>query len=103
MPIGKEPPIARTSRVIYRGLLRFYSPEVRLKFGEEMIDVFVAMLREAVAEQRAVAIFSVWQSALWELLTVALPSRLASNAVRAGALSFLASAVLFLVFFRAVS
>jgi hypothetical protein len=46
---------------------------------------------------------SLWRSALWELLTVAVPLRLASNAVMAGAISFLASSVLFLVFFRAVS
>jgi len=40
----------------------------------------------------------IWGSVLWELLTVALPARLASNAVMAGALSFLASSALFLVF-----
>jgi len=103
MPISREPAIARTSRIIYGGLLMFYPPALRRKFGEEMVDVFVATLCDATVERRAVGIFSLWRSALWELLTVALPSRFASNAVMAGALSFLASAALFLVFFRAVS
>ena len=68
-----------------------------------MLDVFNAQLCDAIAEGSAMEFFRLWRSALWELLTVALPSRLASNEVMAGTLSFLASAALFLVFFRAVS
>jgi len=103
MPVRKESAIVRCSRVLYRGLLSFYSPELRCKFGEEMTDVFVALLGEAMDQGKRVEIFLLWRSALWELLTVAVPSRLASNAVMAGALSLLASTALFLVFFRAVS
>jgi len=100
MSIEREAAIVRISGVIYSGLLVFYPLELRAKFGEEMLEVFVTLLRN---KHSAVEVFSVWRSALWELLTVALPSRLASNAVMAGVLSFLASAALFLVFFRAVS
>ncbi len=103
MPISREPASVRIGRIIYGGLLMFYPPELRRKFGEEMLDVFVALLCDAVVGRRNIEIFSLWRSALWELLTVALPSRLASSAVMAGALSLLASAALFLFFFRAVS
>jgi hypothetical protein len=60
-------------------------------------------MRDAIIERGPMATISLWQSALWELLTVALPLRLASNAVMAGAISFLASLALFLVLFRAVT
>lgn len=103
MPISREAASIRISRIIYGGLLIFYPPELRRKFGKEMIDLFVTLLRDSIAEGRSVKIFSLWESALRELLTVALPSRLASNAVIAGALSFLASTALFLFFFRAVN
>ena len=103
MPIGREPAGVRIGRIIYGGLLAFYPAEFRRKFGEEMLDVFLALLRDAFVAGRAVEVFSLWRSVLWELLVVALPSRLVSNEVITGALSFLASAALFLFFFRAVS
>ncbi len=103
MPIIGEVAVVRISGIIYRRLLLFYPPELRRKFGEEMQDTFEAVLGDAIFERRAADIFSLWRLALWELLTVALPLRLASEAMMARALSFLASAALFLVFFRAVS
>ena len=103
MRIAREPAVARVSRTVYGGLLMFYPAELRRRFGEEMQDVFVAQVCDAAAGKKAAEVFSLWQAALWELLTVALPGRLASNGVRAGALSLLASAALFLLFFRAVS
>lgn len=103
MPVGKELAIVRLSRVVYAGLLIFYPRDVRQKFGAEMADVFEAVMRDAIAEGGPAGPISLWRSALCELLTVAVPLRLAGNAVIAGAISFLASSVLFLVFFRAVS
>jgi hypothetical protein len=91
------------SRVVYAGLLIFYPTDLRRKFGAEMADVFEAAAHDAIVERGPAGVISPWRSALWELLTVAVPLRLASNAVMAGAISFLASSVLFLVFFRAVS
>jgi hypothetical protein len=101
--IGGEAAIVCISGIIYRRLLLFYPPELRRKFGEEMQDTFGALLSDAVVERRVADVFSLWRLALSELLTVALPLRLATETVMAGALSFLASAALFLVFFRAVS
>jgi hypothetical protein len=103
MPIGGEVAVVRISGIIYRRMLLFYPPELRYKFSEEMQDTFVALLGDAIVERRAADVFGLWRLALSELLTVALPLRLASEPVMAGALSFVASAALFLVFFRAVS
>ncbi len=68
MSIGREPASVRIGRIVYGGLLAFYPPEFRRKFGEEMLDVFLALLRDAVVEGRAVEVFSLWRSGLWELL-----------------------------------
>lgn len=103
MTFTRQPHIARVGRIVYGNLLCLYPAELRCKFGDEMLDVFSAQLCDAIAEGKPAEVFSLWRSALWELLTVAVPCRLSSNEVLAGALSFLASAALFLVFFRAVS
>ena len=103
MPIRREAESVRIGRIIYGSLLQFYPPELRREFGKEMLDLFVALLQDSIAEGRSVTVFFLWGSVLQELFTVALPSRLASNAVIAGALSFLASTAIFLFFFRAVS
>jgi hypothetical protein len=103
MSIEKEFAIVRLSRVVYAGLLILYPRDLRHKFGAEMADVFEEAVHDAIVERGPAGVTSLWRSALLELLTVALPLRLASNAVMAGAISFLASSVLVLVFFRAVS
>ncbi len=103
MSIGRELAVVRLSRVVYAGLLVFYPRDLRYKFGAEMADVFEALMRDAIVERGTAGTISLWRSALWELLTVAVPLRLASSAVMAGAISFLASSVLFLVLFRAVT
>jgi len=101
----KHPPhlrIIRASRQAYSGLLILYPGDLRRRFAAEMADVFEDLMREAAARRGPRGIAAIWRSALWELLTVAAPSRLASNTAMAGALSFLASSVLFLVFFQFV-
>ena len=103
MSIASESVFARRSRAVYEALLIFYPRDLRHKFGAEMAEVFEALIRDAVLGHGLAETISLWRSALWELLTVALPLRLASNAVVAGAISFLVSSVLFLVFFRAVT
>ena len=94
--------VVRASRLLYAGLIVVYPREVRRRFGIEMVDVFEDLMRESAAQRGPRGIFWPWGSVLRELLTVALPLRLASNSVIAGAISFLASSALFLVFFRAV-
>jgi len=94
--------VIRASRLAYAGLLIVYPRDLRRRFGREMVEVFEELTREAMSRSGPRGVAMIWRSALWELLTVALPARLASNAAMAGALSFLASSVLFLVFFRFV-
>jgi hypothetical protein len=101
MNAGTKSAIIRGSRMAYSGLLMCYPRELRRRFGAEMTDLFETVLREAVVERGAAGIASSWGLALWELLTVAVPLRLTSNAVIAGALSFLVSSTLFLLFFQA--
>jgi hypothetical protein len=107
MPTRCEPEIAelkiiRASQLVYGRLLAFYPAELRHRFGAEMADVFQQSLREAAIQHGIHGIAMQWSSALWELFTVAAPSRLESSAVMAGALSFLVSSVLFLAFFSAL-
>ena len=103
MSSEKELAIVRLSRVVYAGLLIFYPGDLRHRFGAEMADVFQAAMRDAIVERGPAGIIFLWRHALWELLTLAVPLRLASNAVMVGAISFLASSVLVLVFFRALT
>jgi hypothetical protein len=95
--------IIRLSRFVYGHLLIFYPRELRCSFGTEMMDVFEDLMYEAVLQSGPAGMVSLWGSALWELLSVAAPLQLCNTTVIAGALSFVASSALFLVFFRAVS
>jgi hypothetical protein len=103
MSMDRNSTIVNLSQSIYLGLLIFYPRELRRKFGAEMAEVFVTSLRDAIADRGRAGMIFPWRSALCELLTVALPMRLASNAAMAGAISLLASSVLVLLFFRAVT
>ena len=103
MSIASESAFARGSRIVYEALLIFYPRALRHKFGAEMAEVFEALMRDAVIGHGLAGTIPLWRSVLWELLTVALPMRLASNAVIAGAISLLVSSALFLVLFRAVT
>jgi len=94
--------LIRVSCRIYGHLLIFYPGEFRRRFAAEMAQLFEDLLRDA-AQRGPIAIVSLWRSALWELLTVAAPLRLQNAPLIAGALSLVASSILFLAFFRAVS
>jgi hypothetical protein len=103
MPSINNPKLVGLTRIAYTGLLMFYPRDLRRRFGDEMADLFEDLIRDAAARQGLRGVATAWASAFWEVLTVAAPSRLASNAAMAGALSFLASSALFLVFFRALN
>ncbi len=94
--------IIRVSCRLYGHLLIFYPGEFRRRFAAEMTQLFEEMLRHA-AQRGPIAIISLGLSALWELLSVAAPLRLQNASVIAGALSLIASSILFLAFFRAVT
>lgn len=95
--------IIRASCRVYGYLLVFYPGEFRRRFGAEMAQLFEELMCAAAVQRGPIAIILLWRSALWELLSVAAPLRLQNAAVIAGALSFVASSILFLAFFRAVS
>ena len=103
MSIDRRPALVRLQRGLCTRLLIFYPPDLRDKFGDEMADVFEAVLSDAVVERGPAGIIAPWRHALWELLTVAAPLRLASTTVMAGAVSLVASSMLVLAFFRAVT
>lgn len=85
---------------IYRRVLILYPPELRARFGTEMAEVFDDLMGEAMLQHGFAGAASLWRTASWELLSVALPLRLRNMPVLAGALS-LASALAW-AFFRAV-
>jgi hypothetical protein len=93
----------RASRLVYANLIFLYPSDLRCRFGVEMTDVFEELMRAATMRRGLLGIVSLWRSVLWELLTIAAPSRLTSSSLMAGALSFLASSALFLVFFSALN
>ncbi len=68
----------------------------------EMVDVFKDLLHEAVARRGAFGVASQCGSALWEVLTIAVPARLRSSTFMAGTLSLLVSSVLFLAILSTV-
>ena len=91
--------LIRASQFAYVRLLACYPRELRSRFGDEMAEVFAESLCKAAVQRGMPGIAARWGGALWELFTVAAPLRLESTRLRAGALSLLASAMLFLAFF----
>jgi hypothetical protein len=95
--------VIRASGFLYARLIFLYPSDLRSRFGVEMTDVFEELMRAAAMRRGVQGIICLWGSILGELLTVAVPSRLTSSPLMAGALSFLASSALFLVFFSALN
>ena len=93
----------RVSSFVYRMFLICYPDELRLRFGEEMVEVFADQMwgeweRHGLGGSVRVAI-----TAGWEVLSVAVPLRLQNSVVIAATLSVVSSSALFLALFRAVS
>lgn len=95
--------IVQVSCQIYSRLLIFYPREFRRRFGGEMVQLFGDLLHQALIEHDLRGMVFLWCSAIWELVTVAVPLWLYDGSVVAAALSFVVSAALFLALFRAVS
>jgi hypothetical protein len=93
----------RKSCLLYNVLLFAYPRDFRQRFGSEMLTTFSEQMCSEWKRSGLVGIFQVWRSALWELLSVAVPLQLRSSIVVAMALSCLWSSALFLALFRAVS
>jgi len=71
------------SRRLFRWTLALYPRELRERFADEMELVFEEMMADAWREGGLLAALRVWRSTLAELLTVAVPNRLAPVAVPA--------------------
>jgi len=93
----------RASRLVYSGLLFMYPRDLRRRFGIEMSDDFEDSLRAALGEHGVPGAAAMWGIVLWELVSVAVPSRLATTTAMAAAVSCLASSVLFWVLLSAAN
>ena len=81
----------QSSALIYRGILCIYPVDLRHNFGEEMAGVFTNDLEDAVIDahrtHRLAPVARVWWNALSEVLAIAIPGRLANEALLAPAVS----------------
>jgi hypothetical protein len=73
--------ILALSRKFYRRSLACYPRDLRDDFGGEMMEVFDEQLSDAYSTGGYVGVLRVWFSATCEIVTVALPGRLAERAV----------------------
>jgi hypothetical protein len=69
----------KLSSWVYRALLLFFPGDLRDRFGDEMNDAFTEDLARA---EDIVDVASVWSGALAEIVTVAIPGRLAQPFAR---------------------
>jgi len=81
----------QSSALVYRGILCIYPVDLRHNFGEEMAGVFTDDLEDALADaqrtHRRAPVARVWWHALSEVLGIAIPGRLANEALVAPAVS----------------
>jgi hypothetical protein len=94
--------VMRWSARIYGYLLVLYPRDLRCRFGADMAEVFEDVLRAATAERGGSGVVDLWCTALWELASVGVPSRLKTDKIVAGTLSFAVSSFIAWFFFRAV-
>jgi len=71
------------SRRLFRLTLALYPRELRERFGDEMELVFEELVADAWRDGGVIAALRVWAFTLKELMTVAVPNRLAPIAVPA--------------------
>jgi hypothetical protein len=81
----------QSSALIYRGILGIYPANLRHNFGDEMAAVFTDDLEDALIDarrtHRLAPVARVWWNALSEVLGIAIPGRLADEALLAPAVS----------------
>lgn len=91
------------SCAMYGRLLTIYPQDFRARFGSEMVTVFADQLADASRHARIAGVIRVWLGACWELLSVAVPLRLATPVVWAIAASIPGTTVVFLTLLRVVA
>ena len=77
----------QSSAFIYRCILCVYPFPLRHTFGEEMAGVFADDLEDAYQTHRFAPVARVWWHALSEVAGIAIPGRLANEALLAPAVS----------------
>jgi hypothetical protein len=87
----------------YGVLLALYPRELRLRFAEEMTDVFEQQIEEAWDESGFMGLVRVWLCAIRELLCVALPTQLGQPIVVVPTLSLIGNSAMFLALLRELS
>ena len=92
-----------TESALYSVVLLAYPSEFRARFGREMIDTFSEQIRSQHKQNGWKGVLRVWCSALWEIVRVAAPLQLQGTWAPALLLSILASSVIILAFFAAVT
>lgn len=80
-------PFVHWSASIYRAILVLYPFELRYQYGDEMVAVFAEDLADACENGRADDVIGVWWRAASEVLRIALPARIANQALVAPAVS----------------
>jgi|SRR6185312_9770022 len=93
----------RKSRLLYDVLLLAYPHDFRQRFGAEMAMTFSEQVQDEWRRNSLAGIVRVWRSALWELISLAVPLQCQRSIVVAILLSTIGSSALFLAIFRATS
>lgn len=94
--------LLQKSTQLYSALLSAYPREFRQRFGGEMAETFADQLAFETQMHGLRGFAQVWNCALQELFSIAVPMQLRSSIVLAAALSVVLSSVLFIAFFRAI-
>ena len=71
--------VLEVSRKVYATSLVLYPNELRREFGTEMVEVFDEQVSEAYSRSGFPGLLRVWFSATREVVTIALPGRLAER------------------------
>jgi len=93
----------RASCGLYKMVLLTYPRDFRLRFESEMATTFSELICGEWEHNGLSGVARVWQSALAEVFSVAVPLHLQSPIVVALSLSFLCSSALFTAIYRAMS
>jgi hypothetical protein len=91
------------SLLLYGVLLLAYPHDFRQRFGAEMVMTFSDQVREEWQRHRVAGVVRVWRSALWELVSLAVPLQFQRSIVVGVVVSAVGSSALFLAIFRATS
>ena len=88
---------------VYSVLLALYPRDLRLRFAEEMTEVFEHQVQDAWDESGFNGLARVWLCTIRELLCVALPSQLGQPIVVVPTLSLIGNSAMFLALLRELS